>query len=1792
MAELITTDPGDIFGTSPFGFGPFPEPGEAVTVIPPNPPGGGYGGVGYDYVPFGGTGYGLGSYGDRWFPAPPFLVDGGYGGDPYGFGPYGTTEDIPPQVSGAVSLDGFRIEVFFSEEMNTADPALLDPLSYTLTPVFGAAPSTASSVVIGQMETIGATSVIVTHTGTTLGGTYQVTVSGPTDIAGNPILPVPFPLLTKGDPPDYTVTTPSDTELLFTFDQDMLPVASYPVGAVDTIEDAASYGFESTPDYPIQLTPQTITFPYTGDDKLVHMDIQGMTSLSYDAIVSPADAIDYDPPDVFPPVNGTVFSTGAAVGTPLIVSGELDLSVTGIGTYGFHISDVSGKLIAGSTFRADYTIDRNNSFGLPVAVTVPDIVKIRIEDGAVELVVDLGWNAITQLPLLTVSSAASFSQTFSQYDWTTGENIITLIRNQKADIATVLFNGTPIFSTLKANLVAPIVPQGAGVTLRLATDAVEVTAIDHFLLKGIFTSASSTVFSSAWNFLHGSTSGFMGLSGLTNDTLTVLRGPLTKDWGDGTPATAQDVAVYVAGTPVDVAAVNPYTGTIYTTIPIPLLPAGVADVTVDYTWMAAPAMALAGLNTEGLVLNHYDMTHGHHDPASHGEQYPFIGAMSITKYPMGVVLGPLERPAPKLISHRYMGFEQDYTAMLNSPTTMLLNINPHQYQAPAFEQPLEGVAASFDGNLTPTSANPPWELSGTDAGAINPGEGTYNVIDMESGPFDPDNETATAYHRAVNLNFPSSVFLVGRFQVDTYVEDGVFTGVAFGIHDNHQLYLGGCLILNGVKHLGLLLDAEKPDVIESWQVGPRVQVSLQSQNTALINTVSIPQDMTTGDRFQIIEGTQADVFTIEAFEHQTDGLTLLTVSPDFPAHWDTYGNKYPEIVFEIDWETKLGSYRMDINPDEQICQFSVSGDRTAVITTIDGSAPVLPAPANTSLLLPTGNEEGVTAEGAAFWGSLSRQAMNESTWSFYRYGIVPDVTTIRGHSASVDTEMGMLPQVDPDGEWLQTANFGYSEVTSGDVLLVKKTSDIPNRNVSLAYARFEPFLGEKVKFDYTAKFRVESGIGLDGRMVISDTVRETLLSTLLYWESTDRSLLQLGDAPFTGLYSPVDQGWVALSGSTLEPVFREHCMMLTQDGEHAGGYATDVDDLIPTIDEGGRIFEMRMSITSYTTNLNGDTGIFLAGEFGTAPNYRAAFLTLKDDGTPGVLLRSNGVTLATVNFDWTDGELHTYRLVADEFNDAVILYIDDTLMTSLTAGVFSAGSGNQAVLFGALGQDLSGATDSAITATVGVNSVSGVQMAPSGANRTLGVFLGDRDNLAEFWDIDQWEIPRTDISTAPNSSMTGPIIEEMDWRNYLEVRVFKDPTWGISVLRPDIALPPYYDPEQLGVAGTGFATERVEPSAGWINVEYRKLPPAHGETFGVFQFGALGAGVTQQRWDYARYRVFDWSTEDLINPQGMVLNRYNIITSGELTRDITLENVVTETLDDRRLSFLPIHMYADRVYKIVDGSTILTSEMWEFDQASQLLTLLPDPDTGDPRTFSAMHAIVTVIYVPGKPITNTYLLNQPVLDGVTNLNEGTPPFPTSMTEDPVWKIWAGGAFYDPDQVGSIPASDTLSDPHKEITFTEDPDILYEQMEFFEVADGGQTDLISFPCDGDNILSSETAGFDDDAGDPIYSHTGGGTPLGGVGDSANLFETGDHVGAPVGGYVLDLQGTLYWENMRISGGSGSKGVTSAPANYFRASGGNFEDGVLGEAVLHGVPTASDTKDYGCDARDELIAFVLT
>ena len=603
------------------------------------------------------------------------------------------------------------------------------------------------------------------------------------------------------------------------------------------------------------------------------------------------------------------------------------------------------------------------------------------------------------------------------------------------------------------------------------------------------------------------------------------------------------------------------------------------------------------------------------------------------------------------------------------------------------------------------------------------------------------------------------------------------------------------------------------------------------------------------------------------------------------------------------------------------------------------------------------------------------------------------------------------------------------------------------------------------------------------------------------------------------------------------------------------------------VDDGGRVFEANLAIQSASLVGNLTSIAFVADIAPTTGHVQVRF---GNSGTPFVALTDITKTIIqSYPFDWTDGKHHSYQ-VRVTGGGTVSLLIDEVLQTpTLNVAQFPGrvGGAQDVCFFGNF-------ANPGWTSVVYWHSVKSTYLPSSELKYTVGISKTNPGS-ADYTDIDYWEIPRADSSTSPNSSHDPAVdVRQVDWRTSKTFRIMRTPEWGATVYIPSLGSPPWH----VGVR-QGWVNPKSEPSAGWINVEYSALPKSNN-TLGSVTFGAKG--VTQQRWDSLNYRLFKPLDPNYIAPPNMVLNRANVLTSGDLGKDTTNEIVTIPAMDKRRVSLLPTHIYAASVYKIIDGSNIITRESWDFDQKAQLITL-KDPvyqPSGGTSEFSSEHANLTVVYIPGAPVTETYLAKQALLESAILLNEGTPIFQQSQygkstlaikqsaiassltqvdlhqTGNPaatVVKIedgfvtWTSNDFvYDPGtQIVTLNAGNTFTSTTAALIvwFTPvavnlengDPTAVhvdpvntrFRDLKFITVDNGGTTGLIA-PVSECTLPVGQSGFIAGEGGDKIYSLAGVGPSLGGVGPCAGLRDTLTTIGSPVGSMVFDFKGSLFNE----------------------------------------------------------------
>ena len=1554
-----------------------------------------YGYGGYGFTSYGATGIGItfavhGGYGGSpmtygyggWtiMPRPPINVQGGYGGDEYGLGAYGSKEHQPPQVSSAISLDGNHVKVFFNEPL-LIDEALSDPSNYTITPTLGAAVSVLSVTIVEDTHTTyeddithtGASAVILSHSGTTLGGTYEVQVQSVKDLSHNEINKHSpksrFIFYSLGTEPTV-VGLSEDGNFVITFSEKI------GIGATDI----SNYSIESS--YPVTPVFQSISLR---DTSSVDIEYLGITTIDYDMYIGELPAITQE--DDFL-TSGSV----ERIGDKLYISKEQN------DLFEMSWSDTTGRIQPNSSFTFAFSVDFSKAHIRPFYRTQP-IGEVFVSDGAIEI--SLIFQQIAGQDILTFSSGSLVVNIPTT--WGENRTDILLVRNEAYDIYALIVNGVCVLSTDHAS-VTGVALHGAGVVFSLDS----YYRILQLPIEELEFTASQTIYTTSGNFINNSVTTIRGASSNLQEILLTEKGPMTKDWGDATPATKQDVTVRVNAVPVEIGSVNPYKGAIMPLVPIPLMPVGSINVEIDYKWHNTPMMTFAGLNTEGLTLNKWDRANHLHNTIVNHEP---VGVPHLGRFPFGAVLPLLDtRPAPKQISHRYIGYERDYSAVLNSPTTMRLNQDPHRVAIPDLQEISSPEKSSFDGNVL---ASVEWSVRGDIVEEVI-GDGTFRST---GDGF---------YYQEVEYTFPKSTVFAARFKAEEYELFGVFTGIGFGVKTLNDLYLIGLIEINGVKHVGLCQNHDEPNELSSWEIGLAYEIELISQTEFKIPTEEYPVLPSSQEvRLQVIGGTQEGVYVVEESINQSDGFTTVKVSTPFPANKALFGNNPVRIYFEHRFDD-LQTYRLVINTDNKQAQLYLGGAISGLA--ID----------TTSKTRPVRSDEVFGFDEGVFWGAFSESTV---LWSLVQYGTSPKRALHHSRGLVVAEHFAELPS-----DWFVLGDHGIPTIQIDEMNLSSYDS--------YTYNRVEPFLDLELLSDTDFFFSVEKGTA---QVVVDDTNREIIFQNLLYVvEGTgEKKLLNLEEISLSGRLSPDKLGWVESSElSNYNDKYHLLSGLLPE---------TFIPcDFVPPR------YEAKKEITTSPFGWDIEFSVSVLTDYVS----RESFSVFLSSGTFEVLfeLTSTGYQVGTTSsVILTDtlahlGSFNTYLLKANVETNTLSILVNGVVEHVISLAPFLTVSSPK-VLFSSEQEAL-------------LDYLAFNERSPSYSHRTLGILReGDPTN------IDSWEIPRTDSFYAPNSS-TYSVIEEMDWRNELWVRLHRDTTWGVTLYRPDIPPPPYYTGD--------FATETTDPSAGWVNIEYHDLPKSN-RSMGLISFGALGISKTQ--WDLVRYRLYLTAYEDFRSPHHMVLNTYNVITSDERRKDISIEKVEVEALSNQMVSLIPANIFANEVFVVSINDYVVPLTSWYFEEETQTVffhkpVLFKQDNTpyfgayhehngtymvGEAHTeqphetlIYKEHYLAQVSFSPSKTRTKTYLESQEVSSSVTLLNEGTPPVPMSQIKDAIRELVFGSGINVPQDYLNLDPDFYLNDPSKSIQFRNPSDAYYEDLEFI-TKETTDDEPIEIACDDFNEI---------------------------------------------------------------------------------------------------------------------------
>ncbi len=665
-------------------------------------------------------------------------------------------------------------------------------------------------------------------------------------------------------------------------------------------------------------------------------------------------------------------------------------------------------------------------------------------------------------------------------------------------------------------------------------------------------------------------------------TVDVYPGPFTgpfiwtlMDPRYGKPADSPyDVDVTVNGLPASVDAVFGLIGAVV----LSSKPSWSDSVSIDYDYIDNPPSRFMRLNSPEFTLNQYGNT------ALAG--FPKHRYRS-SSHLLTDVEGPgLQAPyQPLRRGWKYKAIERAYSAVLNDPTSLLLNVPTNKLAYPVLFEKVSEVTVRYDPLTLPQDASDPWRFIGQGTLSLAPGGSALTVADL-STQTGTDSKPPFFTH-PINLDAASVVSCAFRVRMSAdpavFLPDGVFSGVSFGLSDGRKTAIVGLLLteatnlssaivmandvraqINGhVVNVGSHFPDDVSDSIEyvdsfdlasllalvnrmkesyNDHVAKGSGVGLVHLSADAVNVVMSPDAETVEEAVVLVNelrsmlnahGTQAGVHFTSDSSHQVSlvrqaGLLTNRGFPELASSWN---------AFASDW-TGYRTFLLKREPDGSASVF-VSGSITA-----SAEAALLELPAASDV------DAEVDLLQQAFFGSISKDAKSSSQWQFVRVNVYPVDANLIEDNKQVDYGALYVPELDPDAPWVTYGQSGSERVLSPSVLLLDSSAsaaplDIPGLGlVSGAYRgylRSEPVLSTdnalvfefKMGADYWTQSVNDRAFGVfmsDGSFSVqlaflqaspTSAVTVGTVSDPFVLASGDTLIVQIGSAPPVTVSFPI-----------------------------------------------------------------------------------------------------------------------------------------------------------------------------------------------------------------------------------------------------------------------------------------------------------------------------------------------------------------------------------------------------------------------------------------------------------------------------------------------------------------------------------------------------------------------------------------------------------------------------------------------------------------------------------------------
>lgn len=677
-----------------------------------------------------------------------------------------------------------------------------------------------------------------------------------------------------------------------------------------------------------------------------------------------------------------------------------------------------------------------------------------------------------------------------------------------------------------------------------------------------------------------------------------------------------------------------------------------------------------------------------------------------------------------------------------------------------------------------------------------------------------------------------------------------------------------------------------------------------------------------------------------------------------------------------------------------------------------------------------------------FFGSLSREATNQSTWQFVRYLILP--TDATQSAPFVDVSYGQPPPLtvlpeDFSKPWTPIGYHGNENlVTIGpDVDLILDSTSYTSSQPSLiggdfrGFTRIEPLLSVSssvvVDFDVTLRTYTH-GISSDSVMVSVDDGK--FLVQVCFFPTQAQPKVS-----YPGRSLPQDatpEPWTSLGGASAHMIGRT---LRIEDSSVSDGRLFSINDLAISTSPNrifetsiDYLFEFQCAVISFVQDGTPEHFCGVTTDVFDGTYTIGVMLNEDGSGNPLVSFHSDGSLISSFAFNWKDGLQHTYRTTKNTAGNLVVLFVDNTFIGSTPYTSFSIASGTPTLSFGSTTQvslfqsksvvdwyyvnGWRGQPSSGTRHYVGVwkgsdpNSLLGYYLPTKSSGLASTISNNITDLTADFvsdlvqpgddYIIDEGDnrgvyevigpVTSTTLYLATPLPQPGATIaryripKETDWTTDHTYQILRDPTGFVGL---------FQDASSVPLIRVEYNHVTLPPSSvGVPSVINRGLPSVSWGTFD-------STNLSQTAWRFVHYAITTSPIEVKIIPPHQVSNQRNVMAS-------------------------PEHLFG-----------VLPHAHTQYSSAS----------TGVPYQWEA--------YV-----------NDPSVRAYTKLNEGTPPVPLSQTFKksrtvtiPVLPSGFGDSSFGTDLFGSG------SLPSTTITIPASTGSLYNNIEIVEKV-SGEVDLIS------------------------------------------------------------------------------------------------------------------------------------